>query len=313
MKSYKTQFVLYREIEKYRKEYKINVFIGVYSGILPLYFYLRKKKRKVGIIFSDMDSWFDDVYSDMRKYWYKSYSSFNYALKQADIVDFLSPFILDGLRKKGIIIPEDRISITPCSFTDYSKCKIGDKTKFQVAFASRLEKYKNPEMFLEAALILSKKYPEIIFHIMGEGRLSSSINEKIKSSGFLNIIFYGFHPQPVEILADTSVFVSIQTTNNYPSQSVLEAMACGNVIIANDVGDTRMFINKNNGILIESDWAQLVKGIETLYLNKDLKERLGRFGYSYVRENHTIEKMAEYYSDLFKNVSNVYVYNERYT
>jgi glycosyltransferase involved in cell wall biosynthesis len=199
-------------------------------------------------------------------------------------------------------IKEESVSITPCSFTDYSKCKIGDKNIFQVAFAGRLEKDKNPDLFLEAAIILSKKYPEILFHIMGEGRLSSDIKEKVDNSGSGNIIFHGFHPQPTEILAATSVFVSIQTTNNYPSQSVLEAMGCGNAIIATNVGDTRMFISEHNGILINLEINELVNAIETLYLNKELREQLGKNTYSYVRENHTIEKMADYYIELFNKL-----------
>lgn len=116
-----------------------------------------------------------------------------------------------------------------------------------------------------------------------------------------------FHPNPTELLAETSVFVSIQTTNNYPSQSVLEAMGCGNAIIATDVGDTRMFINENNGILIDLEVNTLVNAIETLYLSKNLRERLGNYAYSYVRENHTIEKMAKYYVDLFDKASNKHV------
>ena len=303
LKSYFTQYNLYKEIEKYRKENNIRVLIGVYSGILPLYFYLNKTKRKVGIVFCDMDSCFRDILPKEKKYWYRKYSSFNYALENSDYVDFLSPFILKGVKERGMNIREDSDSITPCSFTDYSKCKIGDKSIFQVAFAGRLEKDKNPDLFLEAAIILSKKYPEILFHIMGEGRLSSDIKEKVNNSGLGNIIFHGFHPQPTEILLDTSVFVSIQTTNNYPSQSVLEAMGCGNAIVASDVGDTRMFINKDNGILIKPEVVELVSAIENLYVNKEFRERLGKNAFSYVRENHTIEKMAEYYVDLFKKAS----------
>ena len=94
---------------------------------------------------------------------------------------------------------------------------------------------------------------------MGEGRLSSKIKETVDNIGSTNIRFHGFHPQPTEVLAETSVFVSIQTTNNYPSQSVLEAMGCGNAIIATDVGDTRMFINENNGILIDLEAKQISK------------------------------------------------------
>ena len=301
--SYKSQYISYRDIERHRKVNKISVFIGVYSGIIPLYFYLSKKKRDIGIIFCDMDSWFFDVLPKSTKYWYRKYSSFNYGLENSDYIDFLSPFILEGVKKRGVNINEESVSITPCSFTDYSKCKMGNKNTFQVAYSGRLEKDKNPELFLEAAIKLSKKYPEIVFHIMGNGRLSSIIKDRTDSSGLTNIIYHGFHSRPTDILADTSVFVSIQTTNNYPSQSVLEAMGCGNVIIATDVGDTRMFINQENGFLINLDLDELVNAIETLYLDKELRERLSKNAYSYVRENHTIEKVADYYINLFTKAS----------
>lgn len=298
-KNYIIQKKYYRAIDQVRKEKNIKCFLGIYSGILPLYFYLMKKKRKVGIVFCDMDSWFSDVLPKEKKYWYRKFNSFNYALENSDYIDFLSPFILKGVKERGIKIKDESVSITPCSFTDYSKCKIGNKSTFQVAFAGRLEKDKNPDMFLEAAIILSKKYPEILFHIMGEGRLTTSLQSQLSNHHTKNIIFHGFHPQPTEILADTSIFVSIQTTNNYPSQSVLEAMACGNAIVATNVGDTHMFINENNGILIKLEVSELVNAIETLFLNRALTERLGKYAYSYVRENHTIEKMADYYINLF--------------
>lgn len=303
LKSFYCEFKHFKEIEKKRKELGITVLMGVFSGILPLYFYLKKKKRDVGVIFCNMDSWFSDVLPDEKKYWYRKYSSFNYALENSDYIDFLSPFILEGIRDRGIKVRDESVSITPCSFTDYSKCKVGDKSIFQVAFSGRLEKDKNPDLFVEAAAILSKKYPEIVFHIMGEGRLTSDIKEKITQGGLSNIKFYGFHPQPTEILADTSVFISIQNTNNYPSQSVLEAMGCGNAIIATDVGDTRMFINDRNGILINLKTEELVNAIESLYQNKELCKKMGDYAYKYVRENHTVERMAEYYTELFRKTN----------
>ena len=307
IKNYKLQKKYYREIEQIRNEKSIKCFIGIYNGIIPLYFYLMKRERNMGVIFCDMDSWFTDVLPKQKKYWYRKFSSFNYALENSDYIDFLSPFILEGIRNRGIKVKEESVSITPSSFTDYSKCTTGNKNFFQVAFAGRLEKDKNPDLFLEAAVILSKKYPQIVFHIMGEGRLSSEIKGKVESSGLTNIILHGFHPQPTKILADSSVFVSIQTTNNYPSQSVLEAMACGNAIVATDVGDTRMFVNENNGILITLDVDELVNAIETLYLNKDLRDQMHKNAYTYVRENHTITKMADYYISLFNKALSRYL------
>ena len=197
IKNYRIQKKYFIEIEQIRKEKNIDCFLGIYSGIIPLYFYLLKKKREVGIIFCDMDSWFSDVLPKEKKYWYRKFSSFNHALENSDYIDFLSPFILEGIRERGLKIKDESVSITPCSFTDYSKCKIGNKSIFQIAFAGRLEKDKNPELYLEAAIILSKKYPEIIFHIMGEGRLSDSLHSQITNNQIKNIIFHGFHPNPV--------------------------------------------------------------------------------------------------------------------
>jgi glycosyltransferase involved in cell wall biosynthesis len=299
LKNYRLQKKYYRELEKIRKEKKISSFLGVYSGIIPLYFYLMKKKRDVGIIFCDMDSWFTDVLPNDKKYWYRKFSSFNYALEKSDFIDFLSPFILQGIRARNIFIKEDSIAFTPCSFTNYSKCRMGDKGIFQIAFAGRLEKDKNPLLFLEAAILLSKKYPEMIFHIMGEGRLASEVKEKVSQSKLKNILFHGFNPKPIELLANSSILVSIQSSNNYPSQSVLEAMACGNVIIASDVGDTRLFINKSNGILINLELTALINAIELLYLDRNLCKLMQNNAYQYVRKNHTVEKMSEYYIDLF--------------
>lgn len=155
-----------------------------------------KKNYQIGVIFSDMDSWFRDVLPKKMKYWYRKFSSFNYALENSDYIDFLSPFILEGVKERGLEIKKKSISITPCSFTDYSKCKIGNKSIFSVAFAGRLEVNKNPDLFLEAAIRLAKKYPKIVFHIMGEGRLSSKVKQMVNNLGFDNIIFHGFSSKP---------------------------------------------------------------------------------------------------------------------
>jgi len=274
--------------------------MGVYSGIIPLYFFLKKKNRKVGVIFSDMDSWFNDVYTDKKKFWYKKYSSFNYALEKSDYVDFLSPYILNGVRERGIDIQDERVTISRCSFTDYTQCKVGNKSKFEIAFSGRLEKDKNPLLFLEAALLLTQKFPKIVFHILGEGRLSNEIKERIEKSGRKNIIFHGFLKRPTEILAKTSVFVSIQISNNYPSQSVLEAMACSNAIIASDVGDTRMFVNETNGILIDLNLESLLKALTFLITNPEKTKTLGSNAVNYVIQNHRIDVVADYYINLFQ-------------
>ena len=49
--------------------------------------------------------------------------------------------------------------------------------------------------------------------------------------------------------------------------SLLEAMACGNAIIASKRGDTELFINSSNGLLIDLNKSELVSAMELLINN----------------------------------------------
>jgi len=297
------QHKTFLEIKEIVRKYHITSLIGVFNGIIPLYFYLKKNTSRPGIIYCNMDSWFSSISLNAHKDWHRKYVSFNYAHEKSDLVDFLSPFICKGIQGLGIKIPDAKVRITPCSFTDYSKCHIGAKNKFRIAFSGRLENDKNPVMFINAAIVLAKKYPDVEFHILGEGRLSEVIRDITVNSNLPNIVFHGFHPNPPEILAGTSVFVSIQTTNNYPSQSVLEAMACGNAIIATDVGDTRLFMDKDKGSLIELSYDALSEELENYIMNPNDARIKGNAASEYVRKNHTIKQVADYYLNLLNEAA----------
>lgn len=72
---------------------------------------------------------------------------------------------------------------------------------------------------------------------------------------------------PAEILSTAKVFLSLQAHDNYPSQALLEAMACGCAIVATDVGLTRRMIGESDAVLIEADKMQLYHAIEELLSN----------------------------------------------
>jgi glycosyltransferase involved in cell wall biosynthesis len=155
-------------------------------------------------------------------------------------------------------------------------------------------------MFLEAAKIIHEKHPEVRFHLMGEGSLVHEIKSFIEENKLEDVVNFRFHKNPPEVFANTSIFVSLQTGTNYPSQSVLEAMACGNAIIASSVGDTEMFINKDNGVLIPLEINALVNAIENMISDKANTRTLGTNAREYALKNHTAEKYLEYFSGIVK-------------
>ena len=276
------QYNIFKKFEKLRTELSINIFYGVFAGILPLVFYLDKSPRKTAVVFSDMDSWFSDVHSDIRKLWYRKYYSFNFALENCDIIDFLSPYVYDGVKERGIKLNEKSVHISPNSFADYSKCSMGEKatdgSKFEIAFCARLEPDKNPVLFLEAAKEILIKYPSIKFHILGEGSLVNVIKDFIDSNKISESVNFKFHTNPPEIFKNTLIFVSLQSNTNYPSQSVLEAMACGNAIIASSCGDTKLFIDGSNGILVDLKVDEITGAMEKLINDPALAHQLGKNG-----------------------------------
>lgn len=295
---------LFRQIDAIRMQNNISVLIGIFAGGLPLVFYKEKNIHRVKIIFSDMDSWFTDILSDTKKFWYRRYYSFNNIIQLADKVDFLSPYIAEGIKKRGILLPAEKISVAPCSFIDYSKCITGNKDEFEIAFASRLEPDKNPLLYLEAAKEILEKYPEIKFHLLGEGSLVDEINEYIIQNGMKDKINFTFHSNPPEIFSRTSVFVSLQSGTNYPSQSVLEAMACGNAVVASNTGDTSLFVNSSNGLLVPLDKQSILNGLISMIKDKQKTNLLGLAAAKSVKENHTVEKVSAYYTELITNVKN---------
>ena len=292
------QYLLFKKTERLRNELNIKIFYGVFSGVLPLVFYINQKPRRAGIIFSDMDSWFSEVHPDMKTLWYRKYYSFNFALENCDHVNFLNPYILEGVKKRGIKIRDDSVSVAPCSFSDYSKCSLGEKKNFEIAFCARLEPDKNPMLYLEAVNIISKRHPDIKFHLLGEGSLVGVIKHFIRSNNLSHIVNFSFHKNPPDIFKESSVFISLQKNTNYPSQSVLEAMACGNATIATNVGDTKYFINSNNGMLIKPNKDELVNALEFLINNKELARNMGNFARRYIMDTHTIERYSQYFIEL---------------
>jgi glycosyltransferase involved in cell wall biosynthesis len=298
-KNKRKQKKLFTEIDLLKQKLSIEVFIGIFAGGLPLVFYLDNPTRPA-IIFSDMDSWFTDVLTDIKKLWYRKYYSFNYILENADAVDFLSPYIAEGVLQRGVSIDKEKIHIAPASFVDYSKCVPGDKTKFEIAFAARLEPDKNPMLFLEAAKEILQDFPETGFRLMGEGSLVNEVKNFIDSNDLAGKISFTFHKNPPEVFAATSVFVSLQSGTNYPSQSVLEAMACSNAIIASNTGDTSLFINANNGILVKLEKNSLIEAMKKLIKNKELTAKLGSTARAFVMEHHTIDKVSGYYTELIR-------------
>ena len=164
------------------------------------------------------------------------------------------------------------ITISPCSFTDYSKVNLSKKRDIDVSFIARKTHKKGIDLLEETETKLE------------------NIN-----------LFSDYTDRPFEILGRSKIFLSLQEEDNYPSQSLLEAMASKCCIIATDVGETRSLVDRTCGVLIEKNSDQLAAKIKFLLEHPNIMNRLGSAARKKVVKQHTVEKFSHYLWSCFRN------------
>jgi glycosyltransferase involved in cell wall biosynthesis len=274
---------------------KIGLVYSVYTG--GMWAWPLKNIFNFYLIHSFNNSAFNTVHKKTLKFFDSEY----WVLKHADKIDFLSTGLIKETEKIIGTIDKKRIVVTPNSFITYDNYFARLPKDNTVVFLARMNSTKNPLLFLESLLVLSKRFPEfsgIDFYLIGDGTERNNIKNFIKKHRFKNVHFLGSISKPWEYLQKSKIFISIQQKENYPSQSLLEAMACENAIIASDVGETRLLVTEDEGVLVKLDADAIADAIIKLITTPELMESLGKKGRIKATSNHTIDKFAEYFIDI---------------
>lgn len=209
-------------------------------------------------------------------------------LKCADKLDSLYPKI--KINKKFFI--------TPCSFINYDKFTPLEKEN-KVVFLGRFVPEKNPMLFLEAINIVLNKHQhdkalKWMFILSGDGPLKPNIQKFISLNNLDKKVIIS-KGDPSSLLGKSKIFVSIQEHENYPSQSLLEAIACENIIIATNVGDTKYLLNDAaSSILISINSNDLALALEKAIEHEKHLSSSTKSLRNYILQNHNLNIFVEY-------------------
>lgn len=212
-------------------------------------------------------------------------------LKNAYKIDCLSQSIADQLSRRFMEFSSfdvnRRITISPCSFAEYpDTISEWNERNIDVVFAGRFTKGKGLELLSK----LQFDPEHLNIHILGEpGLPPHGFFPEIEGANTY------FVPNIQSVLAKTKIFLSIQEVENYPSQSLLEAMGSGCAIIATNVGETSKLVDTNCGILIPFESKHLESSIHRLLSDPILCRRLGENSSIKVREKFTVESFSKYF------------------
>jgi len=150
--------------------------------------------------------------------------------------------------------------------------------KVRVIFPRRLTYVRGLNETVRAAEVLTRKYPQVEFHLVGRGHTDRLEAEALKWASTHNNIFYYWQPPHAmaQILSHMDIALIPTKGTEGTSLSCLEAMAAGCAVIASPVGGlTDLIIDGYNGLLVKPTPVDLIEAIELLINDVQKREALG--------------------------------------
>jgi glycosyltransferase involved in cell wall biosynthesis len=147
--------------------------------------------------------------------------------------------------------------------------KIIESKEKSIVFGSRFLARKNPVLFAEIMDKILNEYPEWNGYVLGGGELEQEVRSILKVHIESGLVYVGRVAEFLGVLKKSSIYVSIIQPDNYPSQSVLEAMNTYNLLLISDTGNSDKFIDQENyhGELVELNFNSIYSGLVRL-INK---------------------------------------------
>lgn len=139
-----------------------------------------------------------------------------------------------------------------------------------VVYAHRLVARKNPLLATQAFTILAAEFPGWRFYICGDGELRNEVEAAVLSAKLQNFQYRGYVYEMDKLMERSKVFVSLIEPDNYPSQSVFNAMANGNALIVSDTGSSKDKFIKDNGYAVDLTVDDIVKHVRKLIIDNEV-------------------------------------------
>lgn len=175
-----------------------------------------------------------------------------------------------------------------------------------VAVVSVLRPLKGIEYFLEAAVLVSRRFPEARFlivgdsvyrqgsHVVGDSAYKGELERYARFLGLDGqVVFTGFRLDVPELLAEVTVSVLPSLSEGLPN-ALLESMAAGVPVVATRVGGNSEVVEDGiTGRLVPPhDAAALADAVCSVLDNPELASGFGQAGRQRVAERFSLEQMV---------------------
>lgn len=206
--------------------------------------------------------------------------------------------LVNQLRKKKLK-GDPVLSAACCFFVDSNRFKPAVNKERLIVFAARFSRQKKPLLFLDGVRLARLKMPEVFadwrIEMYGRGPMHKRIESTIDAYGLGDLVSIQHNLDMAGVFARSRVFVSTQDYENFSSMSMLEAMSCGNAVIARSVGQTAEFVRQGeNGLLVTDSSAMALAEALLVYLgDAELQRAYGVKSREIAVQEQTPERFCE--------------------
>jgi glycosyltransferase involved in cell wall biosynthesis len=186
------------------------------------------------------------------------------------------------------------------------KAAYGITTPYAVVMVASFTPNKNYDLFFRVAEYITALRDDISFIGVGDwGRNDADYRKMVElSNNNPKIVFPGKIPDVESLINVCDIGVLFTNNNNHGegiSNAILEYMALGKPVIANDSGGTKEVVHNNiNGYLVGNESVEAISGlIDELIENRQKRESFGEAGRRIIEESFTLERMGRAYEEIY--------------
>jgi glycosyltransferase involved in cell wall biosynthesis len=225
--------------------------------------------------------------------------------------EIMNRLLKEGYSKKMIIkipngVDAERFSPPLESRRKQLRNKFGFPEENVFLYSGRIVRGKGLESLMRAMVDVVKINDKILLVLIGSGDLDKSLKDMVCELGLeKHVKFKGLIENVDEYLDASDIFIFPSFSEGMPN-SLLEAMACGLPVIASKIGGVVDVVEDGkSGILFEAgDVSGLASAMVRLLNDNELRFKLGAEARKRIVENFSIDKIADEYINLYKEVLN---------
>ena len=234
----------------------------------------------------------------------------SYKIEKLNNINYFNA-VSDSLYKKAIeFISDSKVGKAPIPFFTPSGYTINNEDLFSVKeniiiFAHRLIPRKNGLLFAQVVKTFLKEYSNWRIKIFGKGPEATRINALLSEEIASGKVVTGYQGKILPELEKSKIFVSLIEPDNYPSQSVLEAMYTGNALLLSNTGFTKECFWDNNGLLCELTFEDVLLKLTRLVSGDIDLEHYGQNSLNLLYSKYHKTIYLDYISRMYKLISEI--------